>query len=208
MDYIKDPVKIESTSMTIIDKALGVSSFSPQELNIVKRMIHTTGDVEYQHLVSITPGAVEAGIDAIRSGCRIVTDSRMAFAGINKRALEQARCCIECYIDHEDVFTLAQEKGITRSMAAMELAIQKEVDIFVIGNAPTALYRLGEFIQETRISPELIIGVPVGFVGAAEAKAYLREIQVPSITTIGAKGGSNVAAAVMNAIIYMAVGRA
>jgi precorrin-8X/cobalt-precorrin-8 methylmutase len=207
MNYLKEPGKIESTSMAIIGNALEASAFSPQELNIVKRMIHTTGDVEYQHLVSITPGAVEAGIEAIRSGCRIVTDTRMAFAGINKRALEQAHCRIECYIDHKDVFTLAQEKGITRSMAAIEIAVQNEVDIFVIGNAPTALYRLGELIQETRISPELIIGVPVGFVGAAEAKDYIRGIQTPSITTIGTKGGSNVAAAAMNAIIYMAVGR-
>ena len=208
MDYIKDPGKIESTSMAIIDNALEVSTFSPQELNIVKRMIHTTGDVEYQHLVLMTSGAVEAGIEAIRSGCRIVTDTRMAFAGINKRVLEQVNCCIECYIDHEDVFTLAQEKGITRSMVAMEIAAQNQTDIFVIGNAPTALYRLGELIQETRISPELIIGVPVGFVGAAEAKDYIRGIHVPSITTIGTKGGSNVAAAAMNAIMYMAVGHA
>lgn len=205
--YLTNPTQIELTSMDIIENALKDHRFSSVELTVVKRMIHTTGDFDYQNIVSITPGAVEAGIEAMKSGCRLVTDTRMAFAGINKRALEQATCQIECYIDHEDVFRIANEKGITRSMAAMEFAAQKGVDIFVIGNAPTALYKIGELIQETRIAPELIIGVPVGFVGAAEAKEFIRGVNIPSITTIGTKGGSNVAAAVMNAIIYMAVGR-
>jgi precorrin-8X/cobalt-precorrin-8 methylmutase len=206
--YVKDPGKIESTSMDIIENALENNSFSPVELTVVKRMIHTTGDFDYQHIVSFMPGAVEAGIEAVKSGCRIVTDTRMVFSGINKRVLERLNCRIDCYIDHEEVFTLAKEKGITRSMAAMELASQEDIDIAVIGNAPTALYRIGELIQETRIAPELIIGVPVGFVGAAEAREFIRGINIPSITTIGTKGGSNVAAAVMNAIIYMAVGKA
>ncbi len=206
--YLKDPAHIESNSMEIIDRALENHNFTPQELNVVKRMIHTTGDVEYQHIVSISSGAIEAGIAAILSGCRIVTDTRMAYSGINKRALAQAHCTIDCYIDHEQVFQAAKEKEMTRSMAAMEFAAQQGVDILVIGNAPTALYRIGELIQETRIAPELIVGVPVGFVGAAESKEYLRTLEVPSISTIGTKGGSNVAAAVMNAITYMAVGRA
>lgn len=193
--------------MDIIENALQNNSFSPVELTVVKRMIHTTGDFDYQHIVSFTPGAVEAGIEAVKFGCRIVTDTRMVFAGINKRVLERLNCRIDCYIDSEEVFTLAKEKGSTRSMAAMELASQEGVDIVVIGNAPTALYRIGELIQETRITPELVIGIPVGFVGAAEAREYIRSINIPSITTIGTKGGSNVAAAVMNAIIYMAIGK-
>lgn len=206
--YLKDPTRIESMSMDIIDQALADHNFTDQELEVVRRMIHATGDVEYQHIASISPGAIDAGIEAIRSGCRIVTDTRMAFAGINKRVLAQANCTIECYIDHAEVFEMAKDKEITRSMAAMEFAVQKDGDIFVIGNAPTALYRLGELMQETRVIPELIIGVPVGFVGAAESKEYIRSLKIPSITTIGIKGGSNVAAAVMNALIYMAVGRA
>jgi precorrin-8X/cobalt-precorrin-8 methylmutase len=205
--YLKDPTRIESTSMEIIDQAMADHTFTPQELSVVKRMIHTSGDVDYQHIVSISPGAIDAGITAIQAGCRIVTDTRMAFSGINKRALAKANCTIDCYIDHEQVFQTAKEKDITRSMAAMEFATQQGVDIFVIGNAPTTLYRIGELIRETRITPELIIGVPVGFVGAAESKEYIRSLEVPSISTIGTKGGSNVAAAIMNALIYMAVGR-
>ncbi len=205
--YLKDPTRIEADSMAIIDRALEEHTFTPQELNVVKRMIHTTGDVEYQHIISISPGAIDAGIAAIQAGCRIVTDTRMAFAGINKRALANANCAIDCYIDHEQVFRMAKDTGTTRSMAAMEFAARHDVDIFVIGNAPTALYRLGELIQETSIVPELIIAVPVGFVGAAESKEYIRTLAVPSISTIGTKGGSNVAASVMNALIYMAIGR-
>lgn len=204
MDYLKDPQQIEATSMMIIDNGLEVRLPEPA-LAVVKRVIHTTGDFAYQHFVSITPGAVDTGIEAIRSGCRIVTDTRMALAGINKRALEQANCQIACYIDHADVFDRAKKQGITRSMAAMELAVQDSTDIFVIGNAPTALFRLGELIEETKIAPELVIGVPVGFVGAAESKDYLRSLPIPSITTTSTRGGSTIAAAIMNAIIYMAV---
>jgi precorrin-8X/cobalt-precorrin-8 methylmutase len=205
--YQTNPYEIEATSMNIIEKELGTHSFNELEAPLVKRMIHTTGDITYKEIVAIKPGAVESGVEAIKAGCRIVTDTTMALAGINKRALEKANCTITCYIAHEDVFRLAKEKNITRAMAAMELAVKEDVDIFVIGNAPTALYRLGELIEKTHIAPELIIGVPVGFVGAAESKEYLRTLNVPSISTIGTKGGSNVAAAVMNAIIYMAVGR-
>jgi precorrin-8X/cobalt-precorrin-8 methylmutase len=207
--YLTDPAQIEATSMAIIEQHFeAVEAFNAQERQVVKRAIHTTGDFEYQHLVSITRGAVEAGIAAIQAGGRIVTDTNMAFAGINKRALQQANCAINCYIAHDEVFRLAKEQQITRAMAAMDLAAQEGVDIVVIGNAPTALYRIGELIEQTRIAPELIIGVPVGFVGAAESKEYLRTLPLPSISTIGPKGGSNVAAAIMNAIIYMAVGKA
>jgi precorrin-8X/cobalt-precorrin-8 methylmutase len=206
--YLKDPREIETTSMDIIDAGLGEHSFGSMELNVVKRMIHTTGDFDYKNIVSIKEGAIEAGIEAVKAGCKIVTDTNMAFSGINKRALEKARCHIECYIAREEIFQAAKEHNITRAMASIDFAVREEVDIFVIGNAPTALYRLGEHITKTQIAPELVIGVPVGFVGAAESKEYIRKINVPSITTIGTKGGSNVAAAIMNAIIYMAVGSA
>ncbi|MFY9431515.1 MAG: precorrin-8X methylmutase, partial [Thermacetogeniaceae bacterium] len=107
----------------------------------------------------------------------------------------------------ERVKELAQKKGTTRSYAAVDIASQDQVDIYVIGNAPTALFRLGELVKKNRVSPSLIIGVPVGFVGAAESKEFIRELDVPSITTVGTKGGSNVAAAVVNALLYMVVGR-
>jgi precorrin-8X/cobalt-precorrin-8 methylmutase len=205
--YIKDPMAIETKSMEIIREGLSSHSYSEQELNVINRTIHTTGDFDYQNIVSISQGAIEAGIDAIKSGGRIVTDTMMAFSGINKRSLEKAGCKIDCYISHEDIFRLAKEKQVTRSMAAMDYAAAEGVDIFVIGNAPTALYRIGELIRENKVAPKLIIGVPVGFVGAAESKEYIRAFEVPTITTVGTKGGSNVAASILNAIIYMAVGR-
>lgn len=205
--YIKDPMAIEVKSMEIIAAGMAPHSFGEQELNVIKRTIHTTGDFDYQNIVHISDAAIEAGISAINSGCRIVTDTMMAYSGINKRSLEAAGCKIDCFIGHEDIFRIAKEKQITRSMAAMDHAAKEGVDIFVIGNAPTALYRIGELIRENKVAPKLIIGVPVGFVGAAESKEYIRGFEVPSITTVGTKGGSNVAAAILNALIYMAVGR-
>jgi precorrin-8X/cobalt-precorrin-8 methylmutase len=193
--YIKDPMAIETKSMEIIKAGMAPHNFSEQELNVINRTIHTTGDFDYQNIVSISQGG------------RIVTDTMMAFSGINKRSLEKACCKIDCYISHEDIFRLAKEKQVTRSMAAMDYAASEGVDIFVIGNAPTALYRIGELIKEKKVSPKLIIGVPVGFVGAAESKEYIRDFKIPTITTVGTKGGSNVAASILNAIIYMAVGR-
>ncbi|HWQ30629.1 MAG TPA: precorrin-8X methylmutase [Negativicutes bacterium] len=205
--YIKDPLAIEEKSMEIIGRGMSSKDFDDQELKVVMRAIHTTGDFDYQNIIRISKGSIAAGIAAIKSGCRIVTDTRMAFSGINKRSLEEAGCNIDCYISEAEIFRLAKEKQITRSMAAMDHAAESGADIFVIGNAPTALFRLGELMQEGRVEPKLIVGVPVGFVGAAESKEYVRGFDIPSITTVGTKGGSNVAAAIMNALIYMAVGR-
>jgi precorrin-8X/cobalt-precorrin-8 methylmutase len=205
--YITNPMEIELKSFEIIESSMKPNNFNFEELKIVKRTIHTTGDFDYQDIVMFQHDAVNKGIEAIKSGCNIVTDTKMAFSGINKKALEKANCRINNYIDREEVFSLSKEKGITRSMAAMDVAIRDGVDIFVIGNAPTALYRIGELINEGRVSPKLIIGVPVGFVGAAESKEYIREFNIPTITTRGNKGGSNVAAAIVNALLYMAVGR-
>jgi precorrin-8X/cobalt-precorrin-8 methylmutase len=205
--YIKDPEAIEAKSMEIIDREMNFNDFDEQELKIIKRTIHTTGDFDYQNIVVIKKGSIKAGIEAIRAGCRIITDTRMAFAGINKRSLESAGCRIDCYINEEAIFRIAKEEQITRSMAALDFAAGTGVDIFVIGNAPTALFRIGELIDQGKVAPKLIIGVPVGFVGAAESKEYMRGYDIPSITTVGTKGGSNVAAAIMNALIYMAVGK-
>jgi precorrin-8X/cobalt-precorrin-8 methylmutase len=205
--YLKNPEAIEVKSMEIIDRGMIANDLDEQELKVVKRTIHTTGDFDYQNIIEIKEGSIQAGISAIKSGCRIVTDTKMAFSGINKRSLEAAGCKIDCYISEEEIFKIAKERQITRSMAAMDFAAVAGVDIFVIGNAPTALFRIGELINEGRVSPKLIVGVPVGFVGAAESKEYIRGFDIPSITTVGTKGGSNVAAAIMNALIYMAVGR-
>jgi precorrin-8X/cobalt-precorrin-8 methylmutase len=205
--YITNPTEIELKSFEIIESGMKPNGFNSEELKIVKRTIHTTGDFDYQDIVVFRHDAVNKGIEAIKSGCNIVTDTKMAFSGINKKALEKANCRINNYIDREEVFSLSKEKGITRSMAAMDVAVRDGVDIFVIGNAPTALYRIGELINEGMVAPKLIIGVPVGFVGASESKEYIREFNIPTITTRGNKGGSNVAAAIVNALLYMAVGR-
>ncbi len=202
MNYETDPAKIEAKSMAIIEEQLKSHNYSPEELAVVKRMIHTSGDFDYQDIIAIKPGAVVAGINAVKSGCSIVTDTKMALAGINKRFLASANCRIQNYVDHESVVNIARQKGITRSMAAIDFAVEQGVEVFVIGNAPTALFRLGEMFEEGKILPKLIIGVPVGFVGAAESKEYIRSLDLPSITTIGRKGGSNIAASALNAILY------
>ena len=203
MQYETDPKLIESMSMEIIDNNLKPHHYSKEELAVVKRMIHTSGDFDYQDIIDIKPGAVQSALTAVRNGCSIVTDTKMALSGINKQVLEKFGCSIDNYVSHIDVVNVAREKGITRSMAAIDYAVERETDIFVIGNAPTALFRLGELIEEGRTNPELVIAVPVGFVGAAESKEYIRLIDVPSVSTIGTKGGSNIAAAVLNAILYL-----
>ncbi|MGK5093514.1 precorrin-8X methylmutase [Deltaproteobacteria bacterium TL4] len=201
--YLKDPVQIETRSMEIIEAEMDPHQWNAEELAVVKRTIHTTGDLEYQHLVDIKADAIASGMKAIESGCRIVTDTQMAFSGINKRILEQFNCRIDNFMTHDEVFRIAKEQGITRAMAAMEFASQEGVDIFVIGNAPTALYKIGELIEQQKVTPKLVIGTPVGFVGATESKDYIRQFKIPSITTIGRKGGSAVSAAIMNAILLL-----
>jgi len=205
--YLNNPAMIERKSMEIIRQGLAGVSFDERELEIVKRMIHTTGDFDYKNLVVFKNNAVDVGITLLTKGCSIFTDTRMAWAGINKRALEKSGSNLRCYIDDEGVKMLAQKNGTTRASAAIDIACKDKVDIYVIGNAPTALFRVGELLKQGKIAPSLIIGVPVGFVGAAEAKDFIRELEIPSITTRGTKGGSNVAASIVNALLYMAVGR-
>ncbi len=206
--YIKDPNKIEGRSFEIISSNMrNKESFTEEELKVVMRTIHTTGDYDYENIVRIKNDAIESGKRAFSSGCRIITDTKMALSGINKPALAKLGCTIENFIDREEVYALAKEKGITRSMAAIDFSADNDIDIYVIGNAPTALFRIGELIEEGKANPKLIIGVPVGFVGAAESKEYIRQFDVPTITTVGNKGGSNVAASIVNALMYMLVER-
>lgn len=205
--YITIPQDIEKRSFELISEGMKRKDFTEEELKVVMRMIHTTGDFDYENIAVIKKDAISVGIEAIKKGARIVTDTKMGFSGINKTALDKSECTLDCYIGDPRVFEISKERGITRSMAAVEMAAEKGCDIFVVGNAPTALFRIGELIKEGRVSPSLIVGVPVGFVGAAESKEYIREFDIPTITTVGTKGGSNVAAAIINALLYMAVGR-
>ena len=199
MDYIKNPMEIENASMRIIESEIGEHSFSKEELLIVKRIIHTTADFEYKNLVEISKDAIEASKKVFKKSFTIYTDTNMALSGINKIALSKLNGKAICYVNLDEVHKVAKEKGITRSMAALEKACEDNV---VFGNAPTALFKLKELIKSGKANPSLIIAVPVGFVGAAESKENLDELNVPYIRVKGRKGGSTVAAAIVNALMY------
>lgn len=205
--YIKNPMEIENKSMDIIEEVMGDVDFSEEEKIIAKRMIHTTGDFDYRKIISFKGDFIQAARQAINDGGTIYTDTRMAYMGINQKALEKSNCKLQYFIDREEVYRRAEEEATTRSQVAIDLAVENGIDMFLIGNAPTALFRLLELVKEARVEPKFIVGVPVGFVGAKESKEYLREFDFPSISTIGYKGGSNVAASIINALLYMVVGR-
>lgn len=204
MDYIKIPMDIEKRSFEIIGEEMGPHSFSEDELKIIKRVIHTTADFEYKDLLYISDDAIEEAKKLLKKGATICTDTNMAKAGINKKSLELLNCKVECFVSREDVAAEAKERGITRSMAAVEKACAEGVEFFVFGNAPTALFKLIELTKEGKANPKFILGAPIGFVGAAESKEVLeKELNLPMITVRGRKGGSSVAASIVNAIMYM-----
>ena len=170
---------------------------------VVKRVIHTTADFDYADNLCFSPRAVERGIAALRAGCDIVTDTQMARAGINKTVLGRLGGEVRCFMSDPDVAAEAKERGITRAMVSMERAAALEKPcIFAIGNAPTALFTLFDLMMAGRLSPALIVGAPVGFVNVVESKEQIMTAEVPYIVARGRKGGSNVAAAICNAMLY------
>jgi precorrin-8X/cobalt-precorrin-8 methylmutase len=196
------PQAIEEESFKIIEKEAGSHHFSDKEWQVVRRMIHTTADFEYMETTRFHHLAIENGINAIRSGKTIVCDTNMARVGIREKAIIGFGGRIECYIDDPVVRDQAETHKTTRASAAVEVAADMINDgIYVIGNAPTALLRLIELTKKGMANPALIIGFPVGFVNAAESKAILLTQTLPYITNIGRKGGSNLAASVVNALI-------
>lgn len=205
--YIKKPMEIENKSMDIIEEVMSDTNFSSEEKIVVKRMIHTTGDFDYRKIVAFKNDFLNIAKDSIKAGGTIFTDTKMAYSGINKKALFKTKCNLEYFIDDEKTVELSKKLGTTRSACAVDLAVSRGIDMFIIGNAPTAIFRLLELIDEGRVKPKFVIGVPVGFVGAPESKEELRKYDIPSISTIGTKGGSNVAASIVNALLYMVVGR-
>lgn len=205
--YIKDPMEIENKSMDIIDQIMGDVNFTPEETIIVKRMIHTTGDFEYRKIIDFRGDFINEALQAIEKDGKIYTDTKMTYMGINKPALEKANCSLKYFIDDERAFKRSKKENTTRSSIAIDLAVEEGMDIFVLGNAPTALFRLLELVDLGKVKPKFIIGVPVGFVGAKESKEELRKYNIPQISTVGNKGGSNVAASIVNALLYMLVGR-
>jgi precorrin-8X/cobalt-precorrin-8 methylmutase len=202
------PEEIEAESFRIIEAEVGPHNWSSEEWPVVRRVIHTSADFEYAESMIISPGGVAKGIDAIRRGRGMVTDTTMALAGINKSRLERFGIKGACFVADPEVARHASLQGITRSILAMRKGAAAGNGIFVIGNAPTALFELIRLIREEGFRPDLVIALPVGFVGAAESKErFIREtagFEVPFIANRGRKGGSNVAAAVVNALLLMA----
>lgn len=197
------PEEIEKRSFEIITQELGDVKLDPLEAPVIKRVIHTTADFDYLHNLCFSEGAVEKIKTAIRAGASIVTDTQMAKAGINKRQLAEYGGQVYCFMSDEDVAVRAKENKCTRAAASMDKAAALTEDvIFAVGNAPTALVRLYELIEEGRIHPKGIIGVPVGFVNVVEAKELIMQADAPFIVARGRKGGSNVAAAICNALLY------
>ncbi len=201
------PEQIEARSMEIIQAEMGPHDFTAEQLPIVKRCIHTSADFDYVRNLAFTPGAVEAGIAAIKAGCTIVTDTQMAKAGINKRVLEKFGGQAVCFMSDPDVAQEAKARGVTRALVSMERAAKLSgMVILAIGNAPTALARACELVEEGAFSPALIIGVPVGFVNVVESKNICEQTPGQHIVARGRKGGSNIAATICNAMLYMASG--
>lgn len=207
-DYIKKPKAIEDKSFEIIQKI--IDEINPEykfkskaEEMIIKRAIHTTADFDYLDILKISDNAIETIVNALKKGACIYTDTTMALSGINKSILDNLGCEYKCLVSDQGTVRLAKELGITRSMAAVELASREPNEkIFVFGNAPTALYKAIELNREGRLGADVIIGVPVGFVGAEDSKDCLMEEDIEYIVSQGRKGGSNLAAAIVNAILY------
>lgn len=199
------PQDIENKSMEIIERELGdrASSWPERELLVVKRCIHTSADFDYADNLVFSPGAVDTALNALKRGVTIVTDTSMAAAGINKRSASALGVEVRCFISDPDVAEEAKGRGVTRSAVCMEkaAALGRPV-IAAVGNAPTALIRLRELADQGLFRPELIIGVPVGFVNVVEAKEMILETDIPHIVAKGRKGGSNIAAAIVNALLY------
>ena len=202
---IVKPAEIEKRSMEIITSELNGRTWPEPEFSIVKRCIHTSADFDYADNLCFSENAANIGVEALKNGAHIVTDTRMAWAGINKKKLASFGGEAHCFMSDDDVANEAKERGCTREAICMErgavLAEEKNI-IFAIGNAPTALIRLYELIKEGKLKPALIIGAPVGFVNVVESKELIMEAGVPFIVPKGRKGGSNIAATICNAMLY------
>ncbi len=204
------PADIERTSISIITRELDELGLTPppETAAVVKRVIHTTADFDYAKNLRFTPGAVQAAVRALQRGAVIVTDTNMALAGISRPGLAKLGCEAVCYMADPAVAEAAKQAGTTRAVAAMHRAAREHPGaILAVGNAPTALLTIAEEI-EAGLRPALVIGVPVGFVNVVESKetlfAVCEQHGVPAIAAMGHKGGSNVAAAICNALVYSA----
>ncbi len=199
------PAEIEQRSMEIITAELGERTFPSDQLPVIKRVIHTTADFSFADNLVFSPDAVAKGVAAVKEGCTIVTDTQMAWSGVNKRVLERFGGKAVCFMSDPEVAREAKERGETRATVSMERAAALEGPVVLaVGNAPTALVRACELMDEGRFAPRLVIGVPVGFVNVVESKELLLGMDAPHIVARGRRGGSNVAAAICNALLYLA----
>lgn len=197
------PEEIERASMAIIGREMGDWAGPAENLPVLKRVIHTTADFDFVRNLLFSPNAVRLGREALRRGVTVVTDTAMAAAGIGKPAAARWGVSVVCRMADPDVRDEALRRGVTRAVVSMERAAAETPDaIFAIGNAPTALIRLCELIREGTARPSLVVGVPVGFVNVVESKEMLVATDVPYIAAMGRKGGSPVASAVVNALLY------
>jgi len=203
------PADIEKRSMEIITAELGERPLAADTADIVKRVIHATADFDYADSLVFSPGAAAAGVAALLAGATIVTDTNMALAGVSRPACEKLGAAARCFMAEPEIAEAARKNGTTRAAASMEYAARHLSGplIFAVGNAPTALVRLCELIGDGSLSPSLVIGVPVGFVNVVESKELLLSLDTPHIVARGRKGGSSVAAAICNALLYRASGR-
>ena len=208
MTYITQPQNIEDKSFEIIQEIIEQTRPDYQFVDelqgkIIKRCIHTSADFDWLDILKFSSTANQALLDALQKGAAIYTDTNMVLSGMNKTRLDKLGCQYRCYVADPITREIAHAKGITRSMAAVEQAANEEGEkIFVFGNAPTALFRLLELYKEGRLQPMAVVGVPVGFVGAEESKDALMQSDLPYIAAQGRKGGSNIAAAIINALLY------
>lgn len=205
MNNIKfvEPQNIEKRSFEIIQEELGHLKLDSEKEPIIKRVIHTTADFDYVDNLIFSKDAIERAKSALKNGATIITDTNMAYSGINKKAASKYGVEIKCFMADEDVAKEAWERRETRATVSMERALKLNGPlIFAIGNAPTALIKLYELIKEGKMNPELVIGVPVGFVNVVEAKELIMKTDTQYIVAKGRKGGSNVAAAIINALLY------
>lgn len=205
MDFIKKPMEIENRSMEIIAPHLQGLNLNEDQVKVYSRIIHAAGDVEYAPIIRLHPELIDSARKALEQGCNIYTDVEMVRTGINKRKLAAFGGQVFCKVADPEIAKVAKEQGITRSMAAMR-SFGQDMNgaIIAIGNAPTALFEVLRMVEEENLRPAAIVGIPVGFVGAADSKAELAvNTLVPYATVEGTKGGSPIAAAVVNAIMYI-----
>lgn len=200
---IMEPMEIEKRSFEIIESVICNISIPEDRKDVLKRVIHTTADFDYTENLKFSDDSISAALNALKSGVTIVTDTNMAYSGINKNALAKLGGKAVCFMSDSDVAEEAKKRGVTRAIVSMEKACSISGNvIFAIGNAPTALIELDRLIEKGKIKPALIIGVPVGFVNVCESKEIIMKCGIPYIVAKGNKGGSNVAAAICNALIY------